>query len=90
MIQALKRVIESVGENWTDYSDNDWNGVDVHLSDGGVLRMVREGGEGEPFEVFLFDAALMVQWSARFSASAPAAVVGAAVRVALALNGRTT
>ena len=67
---------------WTPYEDNEWNGCDRSLPSGGTIRLAREGGEGEPTEMFMFDKTMMLEWKASFSSETPATVVAAALNEA--------
>jgi hypothetical protein len=82
MNPQVRKIVEASGRGWAEYSDNAWNGADRRLPDGGTLRLAQEGGEGEPVEVFRFDAGMMLQWQASFSASVPVLVVAAAIEEA--------
>jgi hypothetical protein len=87
MSPNMEKIVKAAGNNWTHYEDNEWNGSDRLLPDGGTLRLAREGGDGEPVEMFRLDKSMMLEWQASFSSETPATVVAAALNTAVAEGG---
>ena len=83
----IRSIVEASGGQWSEYRDNEWNGTDRRLPNGGTLRLACEGGQGEPVEVFRLDDRMMLVWQASFSHSAPVNVAAAAVRAACQREG---
>lgn len=87
MNAGIRRIIKASGGSWDEYRDNEWNGADTALQDGGILRLTCKGGEGEPVELFRFDRRMMLRWQGSFSVGAPVAVATAAVMAACGRDG---
>ena len=87
MSENIDNATKHAGGRWTLYEDGEWSGSDRQLPDGGMLRLAREGGEGEPVVLLKFDDHMLLEWRIEFWAETPATILAAALNEAVQEGG---